>query len=58
VTRDEAIELVLNVIEDRPSGPAGEEVLRVIQAAAWDEGADAILEDVWATSPYGADGNA
>jgi hypothetical protein len=30
ITRNEAIEIVLNVIADRPSGPTGEEVLEAL----------------------------
>lgn len=35
---EQAIELTLAALADLPSGPPSEEILSVIQAAAWDEG--------------------
>ena len=35
---DEAQQLVLDALADRPSGPPGEELLAVLMARAWDEG--------------------
>lgn len=40
MTPEEAIERTLAALADLPSGPPAEEVLAVIQAAAWDEGFD------------------
>ena len=38
MTPEEAIEITLAALADLPSGPPSEEILAVIQAAAWDEG--------------------
>ena len=45
-TPDEARQIVLDALADLPSGPRGEEVLSVLLAKAWDEGAEADA-DVW-----------
>lgn len=60
MSHDDAMQFVLNALEDMPSGPPGREILNVLLAAAWDEGEEAGYDNVWAgerpqaTNPYRA----
>lgn len=49
---EEAIEFTLAALADQPSGPPAQEILAVIQAAAWDEGFEGAQGVYHDTNPY------